>query len=403
MTKAEKIIAQSVKRLAPSATVAISSKAREMKDAGEDVLGLGAGEPDFDTPAHIGQAAMDAIRQGKTKYTAIDGIAPLKQAIVKKYQSDNGLTYQADQICVSAGAKQSVFNALMAGIDLGDEVLIPAPYWVSYPDIVSLFGGTPVIIKTSQADGFKMTAESLDKAITRNTKYLIFNNPSNPTGANYSQEEISALANILVKHKHIYIISDDIYEHLIYDGAHFETLASHPQLYDRVISINGVSKSYSMTGWRIGWAAGPKPIITAMKKIQGQSTTNACSISQWASVAALEQSQDFLNEWRAIFARRRDLVVSMLSQAKGIECLKPQGAFYVYPSCAGVIGQKSPKGVKLKNDEDFVKALLAEEGVAVVHGRAFGLSPFFRISYATSDEILEKACQRIQRFCADCH
>ena len=392
-------LAQSVGRIKPSATVAISSKARELKAAGEDVIGLGAGEPDFDTPEHIKAAAIEAIKKGETKYTAVDGIPELKEAIVKKFQRDNNLNYKPSQICVSSGAKQSVFNAIMAAINEGDEVIIPAPYWVSYPDMTLLFGGKPVIVAAGADTGFKLKAEVLEKAITPKTKYLIFNNPSNPTGAAYTKEELEPLAEVLLRHPHVYILSDDIYEHLTYDGARFETLASWEGLFERVISINGVSKSYSMTGWRIGWAAGDEKIIAAMKKIQGQSTTNATSISQWAAVAALEGDQGFLKEWRGVFTKRRDLIISMLNQAQGLEVATPQGAFYVYPSCAALIGKTSARGKKLESDTDVVAALLEEAGVAVVPGAAFGLSPFFRISYATSEEQLEEAGKRIQKFC----
>ena len=396
----KEFLAASVGRIKPSATVAISQKARELRAAGEDVIGLGAGEPDFDTPDFIKQAAMEAIKRGETKYTAVDGIPELKKAIIAKFQRDNGLDYSAPQICVSSGAKQSVFNAIMAGVDEGDEVVIPAPYWVSYPDMTLLMGGKPVIVEAGQDTGFKLKAELLDKAITPKTKYLVFNNPSNPTGAAYTKEELAPLAEVLMKHKHVHILSDDIYEHLIYDGQRFESLASWPELFDRTLSINGVSKSYSMTGWRIGWAAGPEKIIAAMRKIQGQSTTNASSISQWAAAAALEGDQSFLQDWVEIFRKRRDLVLSLLAQAPGLSCTKPQGAFYVYPSCAGLIGKTSPAGKKLASDQDVVAALLEEEGVAVVPGAAFGLSPFFRISYATSEDMIEEAGRRIQRFCS---
>ena len=396
----KEFLAASVGRIKPSATVAISQKARELRQAGEDVIGLGAGEPDFDTPDFIKQAAMEAIKRGETKYTAVDGIPELKKAIIDKFQRDNGLDYSAPQICVSSGAKQSVFNAIMAGVDEGDEVVIPAPYWVSYPDMTLLMGGRPVIVEAGQDTGFKLKAELLDKAITPKTKYLVFNNPSNPTGAAYAKEELAPLAEVLMKHKHVHILSDDIYEHLIYDGQRFESLASWPDLFARTLSINGVSKSYSMTGWRIGWAAGPEKIIAAMRKIQGQSTTNASSISQWAAAAALDGDQSFLQDWVEIFRKRRDLVLSLLAQAPGLSCTKPHGAFYVYPSCAGLIGKTSPAGRKLASDQDVVAALLEEEGVAVVPGAAFGLSPFFRISYATSEDMLEEAGRRIQRFCS---
>ena len=397
----DNFLAQSVGRIKPSATVAISQKARELKAAGKDVIGLGAGEPDFDTPEPIKQAAIEAIKRGETKYTAVDGIPELKNAIIKKFKRDNNLHYEANQICVSSGAKQSVFNAIMAAINVGDEVVIPAPYWVSYPDMVALFGGKSVIVEAGAEAGFKLSAEKLARAITSKTKYLIFNNPSNPTGATYTKKELEPLAEVLLEHPNVYILSDDIYEHLVYDNAKFATLASWDGLFERVISINGVSKSYSMTGWRIGWAAGDSKLIGAMKKLQGQSTTNASSISQWAAVAALEGDQSFLGAWRKTFAGRRDLIISMLNQAKGLECATPQGAFYVYPSCAGLIGKTSGGGKALTSDSDVVAALLEEAEVAVVQGAAFGLSPFFRISYATSQEQLEEAGKRIQTFCAN--
>jgi aspartate aminotransferase len=395
------LLSDAIARVKPSPTIAVSNMADEMKAAGEDVIGLGAGEPDFDTPDNIKQAGIDAINRGKTKYTAVDGIPELKKAICAKFKRENGLDYKPSQVTVGTGGKQVLFNALMATINPGDEVIIPAPYWVSYPDIVLLAGGTPVSPETKIENGFKLTAEQLEKAITPKTKWFIFNSPSNPTGSGYTRDDLKALTDVLLRHEHVWILTDDMYEHLVYDGFEFVTPAQvEPKLYDRTLTMNGVSKAYAMTGWRIGYAAGPEKLVAAMRKLQSQSTSNPCSISQWASVEALDGPQDFLAPRAQAFKERRDLVVSMLNQAKGIECPTPEGAFYVYPSCKGCIGKTTPKGTKIENDEDFVKALLAEEGVAVVHGEAFGLSPFFRISYATSTEALEEACQRIQRFCA---
>ncbi len=394
-------ISDALQRVKPSPTIAVSSKARELKAAGQDVIGLGAGEPDFDTPDNIKQAAIDAINRGETKYTAVDGIPELKQAVARKFKRENGLDYKPSQISVGAGGKQVLFNALMATINPGDEVIIPAPYWVSYPDIVLLAGGKPVAIETTLETGFKLQPAQLEKAITPKTKWLIFNSPSNPSGAAYAREHIKALTDVLLKHEHVWVLSDDIYEHLVYDDFKFTTPAEvEPKLYDRTLTLNGVAKAYAMTGWRIGYAGGPEMLIKAMATLQSQSTTNPVSISQWAAVEALEGPQDFIPKRAAVFKDRRDLVVSMLNQAMGIECPSPEGAFYVYPSCKGCIGKTTPKGAKLENDEDFVTALLEEEGVAVVQGAAFGLSPFFRISYATSTEALEEACRRIQRFCA---
>lgn len=395
------LLSDAIARVKPSPTIAVSNMADEMKAAGEDVIGLGAGEPDFDTPDNIKQAGIDAINRGKTKYTAVDGIPELKKAICAKFKRENGLDYKPSQVTVGTGGKQVLYNALIATVNPGDEVIIPAPYWVSYPDIVLLAGGVPVTPETKIENGFKLTAEQLEKAITPKTKWFIFNSPSNPTGSAYSREDLKALTDVLLKHEHVWILTDDMYEHLVYDGFEFVTPAQvEPKLYDRTLTMNGVSKAYAMTGWRIGYAAGPEELVKAMRKLQSQSTSNPCSISQWASVEALEGPQDFLAPRAEAFRERRDLVVSMLNQAKGIDCPTPEGAFYVYPSCKGCIGKTTPKGAKIETDEDFVKALLAEEGVAVVHGEAFGLSPFFRISYATSTEALEEACQRIQRFCA---
>ncbi|MGB6701921.1 pyridoxal phosphate-dependent aminotransferase [Methyloceanibacter sp.] len=396
------LIAHALERIKPSPTMAITSKAREMKAAGFDVIGLGAGEPDFDTPDNVKQAAIAAIERGETKYTAVDGIPELKRAIASKFERENDLTYKPAEITVGSGGKQVLYNALLATLNPGDEVIVPSPYWVSYPDIVLLAGATPVVVETKLEDGFKLSPKALAASITLRTKWFIFNSPSNPTGAAYTREEIKALTDVLLKHENVWVLSDDIYEHLVYDGFAFSTPAQvEPKLRGRTLTMNGVSKAYSMTGWRIGYAGGPEPLIKAIATLQSQSTSNPCSISQWASVEALEGPQDFLKRWVASFQDRRDLVVSMLNQAKGISCPTPEGAFYVYPSCAGVIGRTSRDGKKIETDEDFATALLQEEGVAVVHGAAFGLSPFFRISYATGIEALEEACRRIQRFCAN--
>jgi aspartate aminotransferase len=395
------LVSRTLERVKPSPTMAITNKAREMKAAGFDVIGLGAGEPDFDTPDNIKQAGIDAITRGETKYTAVDGIPELKQAIVEKFARENGLDYKPAEITVGSGGKHVLYNALLATLDPGDEVIIPSPYWVSYPDIVLLAGAEPVVVETKVEDGFKLTPEALEKAITPKTKWFIFNSPSNPTGSAYTRDEIKALTDVLLKHERVWVLSDDIYEHLVYDGFDFTTPAQvEPKLKDRTLTLNGVSKAYSMTGWRIGYAGGPAELIKAIGKLQSQSTSNPCSISQWAAVEALRGPQDFLKDWVKSFQERRDVVVSMLNQATGISCPTPEGAFYVYPSCEGCIGKKTPKGQVIGNDEDFAVALLAEEGVAVVHGAAFGLSPFFRISYATGMEALEEACRRIQRFCA---
>ncbi|MGH6866220.1 MAG: pyridoxal phosphate-dependent aminotransferase [Methyloceanibacter sp.] len=396
------LVARTLERVKPSPTMAITSKAREMKAAGFDVIGLGAGEPDFDTPDNVKEAAIEAIKRGETKYTAVDGIPELKRAISEKFQRENGLAYKPSEITVGTGGKQVLYNALLATLNPGDEVIVPSPYWVSYPDIVLLAGAEPVVVKTKLEDGFKLRPEALAKAITRKTKWFILNSPSNPTGSAYTRDEIKALTDILLKHEHVWVLSDDIYEHLVYDGFKFTTPAEvEPKLKARTLTLNGVSKAYSMTGWRIGYAGGPEPLIKAIATLQSQSTSNPCSISQWASVEALQGPQGFLKDWVKSFQDRRDLVVSMLNQAKGLSCPKPDGAFYVYPSCADTIGKTSREGTKIATDEDFATALLAEEGVAVVHGAAFGLSPFFRISYATGMEALEEACRRIQRFCAN--
>ncbi len=394
-------IADSLDRIQPSATIAISSKAMELKAAGKDVIGLAAGEPDFDTPENIKQAAVEALKAGKTKYTPVDGIPELKQAICDKFKRDNGLEYTPAQVSVGTGGKQVLFNALLATINPGDEVIIPAPYWVSYPDIVLLAGGVPVTVDATAEFNFKLQPDVLEAAITDKTKWLIFNSPSNPSGAAYTFDELKALTDVLLKFPHVHILTDDMYEHLVYDGFEFATPAQvEPKLYDRTLTMNGVSKAYAMTGWRIGYAAGPVKLIAAMRKLQSQSTSNPCSIAQWAAVEALNGPQDFIAKNNEIFKGRRDLVVSLLNQATGLDCPTPEGAFYVYPSCAGAIGKTSPSGKVIETDEDFVTELLECEEVASVHGGAFGMSPFFRISYATSTEALTEACQRIQRFCA---
>jgi aspartate aminotransferase len=394
-------LSDALARVKPSPTIAVSSKARELKAAGKDVISLGAGEPDFDTPDNIKEAAIKAIRDGKTKYTNVDGIPELKEAICRKFKRENGLDYKPGQVMASPGGKKVIFNAMLATLNRGDEVVIPAPYWVSYPDIVLLAGGTCVFAEAGIETKFKLSPETLEQAITPKTKWLIFNHPSNPTGAAYTRGELKALTDVLMRHPHVWVLSDDMYEHLVYDGFQFTTpVQVEPGLYDRTLTMNGVSKAYAMTGWRIGYCGGPEHLIKAMTKLQSQTTSNPTSISQWASVEALNGPQDFLAERAKSFKDRRDLVVSMLNQAKGIECPTPEGAFYVYPSCAGLIGKTTPKGKTLQNDEDVVTTLLEDEGVAVVHGAAFGLSPYFRISYATSAEELEESCRRIQRFCA---
>ena len=394
-------IADALSRVKPSATIAVTNKARELKASGRDVIGLGAGEPDFDTPENIKTAAVIAIREGKTKYTAVDGIPELKQAISAKFKRENGLDYDVSQITVGTGGKQVLYNALMATLNPGDEVIVPTPYWVSYPDMVLLAGGEPVIVDADQTT-FKVAPEAIEAAITPKTKWIIFNSPSNPSGAGYTREDLKAITDVLMRHPHVWVMTDDMYEHLVYDDFEFTTLAQvEPALYDRTLTVNGVSKAYAMTGWRIGYAGGPVEIIKAMAKIQSQSTSNPCSIAQWAAVEALTGPQDFIPTNNEVFKTRRDLVVSMLNQAKGITCPTPEGAFYVFPSCAGTIGKTAPSGKVIETDEDFVTELLETEGVAVVHGSAFGLGPNFRISYATSTEALEQACERIQRFCAN--
>jgi aspartate aminotransferase len=396
------ILASRLSRIKPSPTIAVTQKARELKAAGRDVIGLGAGEPDFDTPENVKAAAARAIETGDTKYTAVDGTPALKKAIIAKFQRENGLTYTPDQITVGTGGKQVLYNALMATLNPGDEVIIPAPYWVSYPDMVELAEGTPVFVPCPAEYGFKLRPADLEAAITPKTKWLILNSPSNPSGAAYTHDEMKALTDVLVKHPHVWIMTDDMYEHLLYDDITFVTPAQvEPKLYDRTLTVNGVSKSYAMTGWRIGYAGGPKELIKAMGVIQSQSTSNPSSISQAAAVEALNGDQSFIKERAEIFRQRRDLVVSMLNQAKGLKCPTPEGAFYVYPSCAGTIGKKTPDGKVIETDEDFVTYLLEAEGVAVVQGSAFGLAPHFRISYATSTADLEEACRRIQRACGN--
>ncbi|MEN3148310.1 pyridoxal phosphate-dependent aminotransferase [Neorhizobium sp. IRAMC:178] len=396
-------LADALSRVKPSATIAVSQKARDLKAKGRDVIGLGAGEPDFDTPENIKKAAIDAINRGETKYPPVSGIPQLREAIAKKFKRENNLDYTPAQTIVGTGGKQILFNAFMATLNPGDEVIITAPYWVSYPEMVAICGGTSVFIKASQENNFKVTAADLEKAITPKTKWFLFNSPSNPSGAAYTHDELKALTDVLVKHEHVWVLTDDMYEHLTYGDFKFVSPAEvEPKLYNRTLTMNGVSKAYAMTGWRIGYAAGPLELIKAMDMIQGQQTSGACTIAQWASVEALNGPQDFIPQNKKIFEARRDLVVSMLNQAKGIVCPSPEGAFYVYPSCAGLIGKTAPSGKVMETDEDFVTELLETEGVAVVHGSAFGLGPNFRISYAASEEQLEEACKRIQRFCANC-
>jgi aspartate aminotransferase len=391
-----------LRRIAPSATIAISAKARALQAAGRDVIGLAAGEPDFDTPDNIKDAGIAAIKAGKTKYTDPDGMPELKQAICAKFKRENGLDYKPSQVHIAPGGKPVIYNALVATLDPGDEVIIPAPYWVSYPDMVLLAGGTPVRVATTAENGFKLTPEALEAAITPKSKWLIINSPSNPSGGAYTRAELRALADVLLRHPQVWVLTDDMYEHLVFDDFEFTTIAQvEPKLYDRTLTMNGVSKAYAMTGWRIGYAAGPEPLIKAMAKMISQTTSNPSSISQWAALEALNGTQDFIKPNAKLFQERRDLVVSMLNQATGIHCPTPEGAFYVYPSCAGLIGKTAPSGKVIASDEDFAVELLETEGVAVVHGAAFGLSPFFRISYATSNAVLEDACARIQRFCGN--
>ena len=395
-------ISDALNRIQPSATIAMSNKAMALKGEGRDIIGLSAGEPDFDTPDNIKEAAIAAIRRGETKYTAVDGIPELKKAIAAKFKRENGLDYKPAQVSVGSGGKQVLFNALLATVNPGDEVIIPSPYWVSYPDIVLLAGGKPVPLETTLEDKFKLKPEVLARAITPRTKWLVFNSPSNPSGAAYTGVELKMLTDVLLDHPHVWVLTDDMYEHLVYDEFQFVTPAQvEPRLYERTLTMNGVSKAYCMTGWRIGYGAGPEALIKAMAKLQSQSTSNPSSIAQWAAVEALNGPQDFIPRHNKVFKERRDLVVSMLNQAKGISCPTPEGAFYVYPSCAGSIGRKAPSGNVIGTDEDFATELLAAEGVAVVHGAAFGMSPFFRISYATATDLLEDACRRIQRFCGN--
>ncbi len=396
-------LADRIARIKPSATIAVSDKARALKAAGRNVIGLGAGEPDFDTPENIKEAAIKAIRDGKaSKYTAVDGIPELKAAIARKFKRENELAYKPSQIIVGTGGKQVLYNALVATINAGDEVIIPAPYWVSYPDMVLLAGGEPVAVATTMESGFKLKPEALERAITPKTKWIIFNSPSNPTGAAYTRAELKAVTDVLLRHPHVHVMADDMYEHLVYDDFQFFSPAQlEPRLYERTLTVNGVSKAYCMTGWRIGYAGGPEPLIKAMAMIQSQSTSNPTAVAQWAAVEALDGPQDFIPKHNKIFKERRDLCVSMLNQASGIQCPKPEGAFYVYPSCAGTMGKTAPTGKTLATDEDFVTELLEAEGVAVVQGAPFGWSPAFRISYATATSALEEACTRIQRFCGN--
>ncbi|MGI6852016.1 pyridoxal phosphate-dependent aminotransferase [Mesorhizobium sp. 1B3] len=394
-------LADALSRVKPSATIAVTQKARELKAKGRDVISLGAGEPDFDTPDNVKEAAIAAIRRGETKYPPVSGIAPLREAIAQKFKRENNLDYRPEQTIVGTGGKQILFNAFMATLNPGDEVVVPTPYWVSYPEMVALCGGTAVFAQTTIDNGFKLKADVLEKAITPRTKWLVMNSPSNPSGAAYTEAELKALADVLLRHPHVWVLTDDMYEHLTYGDFVFRTIAEvEPALYERTLTMNGVSKAYAMTGWRIGYAAGPIGLVKAMDMIQGQQTSGACTIAQWASVEALNGPQDFVRKNKAIFQARRDLVVSMLNQARGISCPSPEGAFYVYPSCAALIGKKTPAGKVIADDETFVSELLEAEGVAVVHGSAFGLGPNFRISYATSDTLLEDACTRIQRFTA---
>ena len=395
-------LAARLSRVKPSATIAISAKAAALKAQGRNIIALSFGEPDFDTPDNIKEAAIKAIRSGDTKYTAVDGTAKLKEAIVAKFKRENGLTYSTKQVTVGTGGKQVLYNAFMATLSAGDEVIIPAPYWVSYPDMVLLAEGTPVFVPCTHESGFKMKAADLEKAITPKTKWVLLNSPSNPSGAAYTQAELKALTDVLVRHPHVWVLTDDMYEHLVYDDFKFATPAQiEPSLYNRTLTMNGVSKAYCMTGWRIGYAGGPEHLIKAMGDVQSQSTSNPSSISQAAAVEALNGVQDFIPRNNAVFKQRRDLVVNMLNAAQGLDCHKPEGAFYVYPSCAGLIGATTPTGQKLKNDEDVCGYLLESQGVAVVHGAAFGLSPHFRVSYAAATEVLEEACRRIQKACSE--
>jgi aspartate aminotransferase len=394
-------LADALSRVKPSATIAVTQKARELKAKGREIISLSVGEPDFDTPDHIKSAAIDAIRRGETKYGPVAGILPLREAVVRKFKRENGLDYKPSQCIVGTGGKQILFNALMASLNPGDEVVISAPYWVSYPEIVALCGGKAVVVETKAEDGYKLQPETLEKAINPRTKWVILNSPSNPSGAAYRRDELKALTDVLLRHPHVWLLADDIYEHLVYgDFVHATPAQVEPALYDRTLTMNGVSKAYAMTGWRIGYAAGPEKLIRAMDMIQGQQTSGACSIAQWAAVEALDGPQDFIAESRKIFEGRRDLVVSMLNQAQFLSAHRPEGAFYVYPSCAEALGKTSLSGRRIESDVDFVTALLEEQGVAVVQGSAFGMGPNFRVSYATSNEVLAKACAKIQSFCA---
>ena len=395
------VVASRLNKIKPSPTIAVTTKAAELKAAGKDVIGLGAGEPDFNTPDHIIEAAYTAMKKGDTRYTAVDGTPALKDAIIAKFKRDNGLTYERSQITVGTGGKQVLFNALMATVNAGDEVIIPAPYWVSYPDMVIMAEGTPVIVECSEKNNFKLQAADLEKAITPKTRWVILNSPSNPTGAAYTHDELKALTDVLLKHPHVWVMTDDIYEHLVYDDFKFFSVAQvEPKLYERTLTVNCASKAFAMTGWRIGFAGGPKELIKAIASVQSHSTSNPCSISQAATVAALNGDQSYLKDWCKVYKERRDMVVDMLNAAPGIRCPKPEGAFYVYPSCEGCIGKKTPEGKVLNSDEDVVTYLLETAGVAAVQGAAFGLSPYFRISYATSTENLKEACTRIQKACA---
>jgi aspartate aminotransferase len=395
-------LADALQRVKPSATIAMAQKARDLNAQGKKVISLSAGEPDFDTPDNIKMAAIKAIAEGKTKYTAVSGITELRQAIVAKFKRENGLDYKWQQAIVCTGGKQVLFNAFMATLNPGDEVLIPAPYWVSYPEMVALCGGTPTFVSAGPETNYKLTAEALDRAITPKTKWFLFNSPSNPTGAAYTRDELKALTDVLMKHPHVWILTDDMYEHLVYGEFTFTTPAQvEPRLYERTLTMNGLSKAYSMTGWRIGYAAGPEPLIKAMDLVQGQQTSGANTIAQWAGVEALNGTQHYIPERRKAFEQRRDLVVSMLNQAKGLNCPVPEGAFYVYPSLKGVIGKTTAAGKTIATDEDFAMELVESEGVAIVHGSAFGLGPAFRLSYAESTETLTKACEKIQKFCAE--
>jgi aspartate aminotransferase len=395
-------LAETLSRVKPSATILMTQKARDLKAQGRDVISLSVGEPDFDTPDHIKQAGIEAIRRGETKYTPVSGIVPLREAIARKFKRENNLDYKPSQTIVGTGGKHVIFNALMATLNPGDEVICVAPYWVSYPEMVGLCGGTAVIVETDMEHDFKLQPEALERAITAKTKWIILNSPSNPSGAAYTRDELKKVTDVLMRHPHVWVLTDDMYEHLTYGDFRFVTPAEvEPNLYERTLTMNGVSKAYAMTGWRIGYAAGPEKLIKAMDFVQGQQTSGACSIAQWASVEALDGPQDHLKVFKKAFEERRDLVVGMLNQANGLKCPSPEGAFYVYPSCAGTIGRTAPSGKRIETDEDFVTELLETEGVAAVHGSAFGLGPNLRISYATSTGNLEEACRRIQRFCGE--